>query len=133
MDLQGFTPSQRGGEHGPEETERGEASWNEQHRISMSCLWDLRCWSQRGICVTRPEVKVQVPVCSGACGGGSLFSLSLSAVGLGVLLPSIYSRDLTHNPKSPGDAPSALYYWKICSRAFFPQGSSLQTPSPLCW
>lgn len=33
MDLQGFTPSQQGGEHGPEETERGEASWNEDFHV----------------------------------------------------------------------------------------------------
>lgn len=36
MDLEGFTPSQWEGECAPEETEMGEANWNEQHGISMS-------------------------------------------------------------------------------------------------
>lgn len=43
MDLQGFTPPQLGGEHAPEEPERGEARWNEQRRISTSWVWDLKC------------------------------------------------------------------------------------------
>ena len=36
MDLEGFTPAQQGGERAPEETERGEASWNEQR--GFPCL-----------------------------------------------------------------------------------------------
>lgn len=125
MDLQGFTPSQQGGEHGPEETERGEASWNEQH----SFPWlDMGIW---GLITDRDLCHTARAEGSGPCVLSvveDLCSLSWSAAGLGELLPSVYSRDLTHNPESP--RISALYYWKMCSRVFL-RGSSLQTPSPL--
>lgn len=103
---------------------RGQLEW--AALISMACLGDLRAdhrqgfvshcqsWRFRSLCAQR--------------GGGSLCSLSWSAAGLGELLPSVYSRDLTHNPESP--RISALYYWKMCSRVFL-RGLSLQTPSPL--
>lgn len=106
--------------------QRGErpAGMSSTHFHGLS--WGSEGWSQTGICVTLPELKVQVPVCS-AWWRISLFP-ELSAAGLGELLPSVYSRDLTHNPESP--RISALYYWKMCSRVFL-RGLSLQTPSPL--
>lgn len=59
LELQGFTPARQGRQCTPEKTERREASCNEQSRISMSLVWDLKCRSQTGICVTLSEAKVK--------------------------------------------------------------------------
>lgn len=71
-----------------------------------------------------------------SCGVASLFLLNLGVVGhWGDIALDLQYRDFIHNPKSLCTVPftesqPALYYWKICSRDFFPQGLSLQIPFP---